>query len=606
MQLSLLNPTGLWLLAGCVAVVGIHLIQQRFKQQSVSTLFLLGEVEESTSKAKRLDWLRNSWLFWLQLLLAALVALLYSQPYLSGLASKSKIVLVLDGSYSMLASKRRVVAEIGDALEQLPGGTKGSELLLFDTAVSGALYQGDSLPRMKEVLEGWKPSHARVDVLKTLRQTGDLHPGADQLVFLSDHQQEVPENWNLVSFGREIENWGMSGFSIEESTSRPGFHSFDGIVKNFGNQVGEKNWWLEVDGQRTNMGRIKLEPGQLANLRADIASSSKKIIVGTDEDEFVFDDILPFVVPKPQSLKVYLERGKFSSSLRKLISSLPNISRVNRAADADFVIRTFQEGSSISSSDTISLYSSSGKAGKPQSLVPEENQLTNHLSFSGLWVSKIAPYQATVNDRVLIWADSIPAVFLRGVEVQNEPSVFHEQLVVNFDLRYSNALSSPAFILLLGRYIEQRRSDSTSDLVGNFDLGASLRPLLKSTAGGSEMTLASLASNSQLQFRNRYKVPAEPSFFSFKKEGHFSIDGASQLPTMEESSFVGFGPFVKRARKLEVVAKESGAVKEIGTAGLLFVLLVALLTWFLSENGSKRLHSSGSGSVDFRASSGRG
>ena len=84
------------------------------------------------------------------------------------------------------------------------------------------------------------------------------------------------------------------------------------------------------------------------------------------------------------------------------------------------------------------------------------------MNWSGLLANESLGVPPKAGDETLVWQGDQPLIFLR-----------HEggaaQLVVNFDIRASNAPELPAFVLLLHRFAEQVRAGKMEDEARNVE-----------------------------------------------------------------------------------------------------------------------------------------
>lgn len=148
-----LNPLGLLALIAVPAVVGLHLYRRRFRTQTVSALFLWEAAPVSSSVGRRRTPLRRNPSFWIELALAALVALAIAGPRGFGATEVPHVVVVLDGSASMAA--------VGGGSE--PGNGAGE-------AVGSEGPEGGVRPRVMAFLEGElarRPNNSRVTILES-------------------------------------------------------------------------------------------------------------------------------------------------------------------------------------------------------------------------------------------------------------------------------------------------------------------------------------------------------------------------------------------------------------------------------------------------------
>ncbi|MDR2903113.1 MAG: BatA and WFA domain-containing protein, partial [Clostridiales bacterium] len=99
--MQFLNPLALIGLLSIPAIIAMYLLKQKYKELTLPSLYLW-RAASGVSEAQR-PWqkLRKNLLMLLQLLLAGLIVLALSRPFLPGTGASSSCVLILDCSMSM-------------------------------------------------------------------------------------------------------------------------------------------------------------------------------------------------------------------------------------------------------------------------------------------------------------------------------------------------------------------------------------------------------------------------------------------------------------------------------------------------------------------------
>src|SRR5436190_23235041 len=99
------HPLALLGLLALPALTAIYLLRNRYRKQVVSSLLLWLEPNMPKEGGPRLDRLQTPLLFFLELLLLALLALAAAGPHLPAPQGGRPLVVVLDDSFSMLAGE---------------------------------------------------------------------------------------------------------------------------------------------------------------------------------------------------------------------------------------------------------------------------------------------------------------------------------------------------------------------------------------------------------------------------------------------------------------------------------------------------------------------
>jgi hypothetical protein len=124
-------------------------------------------------------------------------------------------------------------------------------------------------------------------------------------------------------------------------------------------------------------------------------------------------------------------------------------------------------------------------------------------------------------DRTLVWHGDRPLIFLRETSAG-------AQLVINFDLRISNADRLPAFVLLLHRFAEQARAGKYAAEARNVEtnelLAVTVNPALPPPVLSGESGAV-------------LRAPAFPRFFTVEQGKTTLLTAAAQFGDAREADF---------------------------------------------------------------------
>jgi Aerotolerance regulator N-terminal len=188
--MSLLNPTGLWMLAAAIPVLVAYFLKAPPRPQRISALFLWPRAagpRHSASKLRR--WQRERSLLF-ELLLVCLAAVSISEPQCGDQTGKH-LILIVDGSYSMQATG----ANGEPAYER--ARSEAERLMASEQPTAVTLWESGAQPRLliparsstKEAgsaLRAWRPSRAPHDLAESIRRVSLNHSLGDSYVVLTD------------------------------------------------------------------------------------------------------------------------------------------------------------------------------------------------------------------------------------------------------------------------------------------------------------------------------------------------------------------------------------------------------------------------------------
>ncbi|MEI8313506.1 MAG: hypothetical protein WCH98_22385, partial [Verrucomicrobiota bacterium] len=190
-------------------------------------------------------------------------------------------------------------------------------------------------------------------------------------------------------------------------------------------------------------------------------------VLSLDADHFPLDDSLPMVRPQPKRIGLFREPGTaFEAFFEKFTGSVADRSPDGRdiaLARYDPLLPGIPDGNSIV------VVEQPGKPGKllSGSIVAENHPLVAGLNWQQLLVSDTFSIPPRDSDDLLLSQGGRPLLLLRHDSKGRA-------LLVNFDLRHSNAAQLPSFILMLNRFVESVRAERPDTEVVNVETGQSL------------------------------------------------------------------------------------------------------------------------------------
>ena len=529
------NPWGALALLGIPIVVAIHCLQQKSRALQVSTLFLLERLAPDSQEGTRFTWLRSSLAFWLQILGVLILSWLLLDPRWLQTNAVQRVVLVLDSSISMRAFTGDIVARTGPRLRALAALAPHTYWTLLETDPSRpALYEGFDLAALEKKLGAWSPSLPAHDPDHALEFARSIAPQDAVVVFVTDRPRDLPSGIDLLAIGEPIENCGLVGSRVVGTGDDL---EWQVIVQNYGRKPTHRSWWIELAGQKTDPQTIDLEPGHPKILKGKFPPDLDQLEVCLDPDRFPLDDRMPIVRPQPKLMTVQLLGDDATLDLfARLAQTIPSLATVQAGETADIAFLTLNptkpfSGEALSS---VILYNRPEvhEPFKGEPFVAEDDRLNQDLNWQGLILQPGAAPQLGPDDRVLLWKDRLPVIYLRSLTDGKR------QLVFNFNFSTSNATRLPAFVLLINRFVESLRLDKMAPETRNAELAESLSvaaearggPILLRDAGGMESTTPALAVTT-------LRAPSLPGFFTITQGGETLLTGAAQFTDARESDF---------------------------------------------------------------------
>lgn len=513
-MLSFGNPAGFWALLALPAILAIHFLQRESRRVVTSTLFLLEQLVPASAQGRRFERLRHSVPLWLQLLAALLLTWLLVQPRWLRRDSTQRVVIVLDSSVSMLAFRDALDRELDAHTAALASAAVKTEWHVIESDMSRpTIYSGADRAALLEAVKHWSPHLGAHDFTAALQLAQTLLHGRGTLIFVSDRACALPAGVKLLAIGRPLENCGFAGANVNG-------RQWQALVKNYGAAVQRRTWWIEASGQKSPAQELTLEPGQSSALRGEIPPGASGCEIVLSGDSFALDDRLPIVQPQPKPLQIVAEPGSpFADFFAQFAGSVESVG----SGKPDVRLTSYNSLAPALPNETAIVFvvdPGTATAFLPGNVVAENHPLTADLNWSGLLCRDTQRVAAKPGDQTLVWQGDRPLVFLR------ESGAAH-LLVVNFDLRASNATRLPAFVLLLHRFIEQvsaaKVAAESRNLDTNQPINVAADPALPAPAIDGE--------------RGPLRAPATPGFFDVKQGTQILLHGAAQFADAREADF---------------------------------------------------------------------
>jgi len=517
-MITLGNPAGLWELAMIPAILAIHFLQRESRRETISTLFLLEQLAPESAEGRRFERLRQSVPLWLQLLAAVLISWLLAQPRWVRRDSAQHVVIVLDSSFSMSVFHEEMLRALEAATRRLNSAAAHTDWRLLESDMERpTLYAGPDRDRLLQAAAGARPHLGAHDFAPALAAAQGLLRGRGILLFVTDRRYELPAGVHLLAVGHPIENCGFAGATCDG-------RKWSALVKNYGRAPQRRSWWLEARGQKSPAREIDLAPGQTSVLQGEFPAGADEAEAVLSGDLFPIDDRLPMVVPRQKPLSFAIPpKAPFDEFSHRLVLSFEAAAIVEGRSDLQLIAydaaaapRWPVGGAIIFVADPAT--NTKLLAGE---MVAERDPLTADLNWSGLLCRDTRQIPSQRGDRTLVWHGARPLIFLR--EENGGP-----QLVVNFDLRSSNADRLPAFVLLLHRFAEQIRAGKFAPEFRNVETNQLL--IVASRSGLPPPAIPG-------EVRGISRAPAEPRFFTVRQGDMTLLTAAAQFSDPREADF---------------------------------------------------------------------
>ncbi|MFD2258081.1 BatA domain-containing protein [Luteolibacter algae] len=571
------NPYGLLALLAIPVILAIHFLQRKSITLPVSTLFLLERTQREATSGRRFERFIPSVPLWMQLLAILLLTWFLVEPRFKKENSVHRVAIVVDSSASMSVFKSAAVDALRQTLPGLQGIAATMELTLLPSVPNSArLYSGSSPEALLGVLENYEHHTGVIDPSYALRLARSIVSGDGTVIYLTDTPSEgLPYEARLISVGEPTPNVGFTGITFEE---KQGALTFQAIIRNYDKVPASRKWSLLSSAGRTEPRAFEIDPNSFVTIQADFPIDAQDVRLSLTPDGFTLDDTLPLIAPKPKSLDIFTAVSPGLKGLSdKLLRSLNAAKASNDITSSDLVITSYDPlDPAIPETNAILFVEDPTSQGKylKGGILAEAHPLMDGVNWQALLVRETLELPRLPSDRVLLWQEKRPLIFLRE-------NAGRQILCFNFDLRLSNAVQQPAFIVLLHRFAEGIRAKKIAPEHLNLETGQRLN-LATIKAAPVEINATDLKGR-ELGPPGENRAPPVPGFLTISQNGDPLLKAAVHFADTREADLTSCAP---------------GEISEITTAAslelhtgpdpfkrlwLLLLLPVLCTAWFFTS-----------------------
>ncbi len=575
---TLANPLGLLALLGIPVVLAIHFLQRKAIQLPVSTLFLLERTQRDAASGRRLERIIPSVPLWMQLLAVLLLTWFLVEPRLQKSGSVQRIAVVLDSSASMGVFKNEAIAQLITALPSFQGPASSLEITVIESAPSRPrLYAGSEIKDLRAVLEKWQPLGGLTDPTQALRLARSLVSREGSVIYLTDTPtNSLPFEAKLIAVGSPIENVGFTGVTF---TTEEGALVWRALVRNYSQKPVDRTWSLRTATGSTEPRAVHLEAGALLTLQAAFPPAAKNVCLVLSPDRFTLDDTLPLVAPQPKPLALFTATSPaFADLTTKLLRALDAAVPTNDAASADLALTSYDPLDPVlPAGNSVVFVEDSTKTGAylKGGILAEAHPLLDNLNWQSLLVRETLQLDRQPNDKVLLWQEKRPLIFLRDRPATAKRPA-SQQLCFNFDLRLSNAAGQPAFIVLLHRFAEAIREAKVAPTTENLE---TYQPLKVTSAPGIPLQITATDTTGKPLPAPSSQAPAIPGFLTIRQGEKTLLDAAVHFGDTREADFITCAKSEQASLTQPATLERHTKPDPLWRVWILLLILALLVSW---------------------------
>ncbi len=337
------TPLAFWGFLALPMLVGIYWLRTRHRRLPVSSLMLWIEPRESPLGGTRIDRLRTPLLFFLELLMLALLVLAAAEPRLPLRERVRPLIVVLDDSFSMRAGdpnspRHQAMAALEAELKRQPRPT-----VRFLLAGDRTQALGEPAHSTVEALDRLREWHCRGAVSRleeALAFAGELGGELPLLLVLTDREPPMELREGRVqwwSFGQPRANR-----AIVSATRTPHEAAERCLIEvaNYSEREDEATLILETGEPPREWRRstLRIAPRETRRVVLTLPEETPSLRARIDEDELPIDNrviLLPASVPPVRTL-VRLDDKALREALEKALKATRHAERVEKQPEIVF------------------------------------------------------------------------------------------------------------------------------------------------------------------------------------------------------------------------------------------------------------------------------
>lgn len=339
--MSFLLPIAFIAFAALPVIVIFHLLKLRRDDWRVSSTLLWRQSMQNIQANTPFQKLRANLLLFLQLLLAAALALALTRPVVNMQVKEGvSRALLIDVSASMATKdevgKSRLDRALALARDRINGMLPGDEtcLILFDDDAELVQPLTDRRKRLLRALDGVEARALSTNPADALSMAESIlrKRAAPEIVLFTDGAfRDVAAlsgaaSVQVVSVGSETRNVGITAVNAREEIGGGGRRQLFVLAHNFGDADAEVEMDIEHDGRLIDSRRVTVPAGaDQSILYPDLAIEEGRLTVSlTTGDDFAMDDTAYCVLRPPRPFRVRLVT-KGNPYLRRALEQDPTV-----------------------------------------------------------------------------------------------------------------------------------------------------------------------------------------------------------------------------------------------------------------------------------------
>ena len=319
------TPFALLGLAGLGILIGIYLLRNRFRQQTVSSLMLWEDHKKPRQGGLRFSRIQTPLLFLLELLAILLLALAAAGPLVRKQRETASYMIILDDSYSMLAGSESTAQQRakGAILDRL----NSRKIFRVQFILAGSeprllARSARSTTQVQRILEDWTCRSQTADLTGAVLLAMDLAGRSARVLVFTDHAPPA-------SFNTEWVQWYSLGQPLNNLAFTEAAMGADNrcvlSVANLSDQPTEAQLILEAKEFQTTIHQetVSLDADQVVRYFFELENADQKYVARLSEDALTVDNEICLIRQRPKviPLKIQMHDARLDEAVRRAVET---------------------------------------------------------------------------------------------------------------------------------------------------------------------------------------------------------------------------------------------------------------------------------------------
>jgi len=477
-KLEILNPIAFSFIFAPILLILFYFLQGGKEKRKVSSLLFWNSLEtDSRSFSIKFQFERDL-LFYLQLFIILLLIFALLRPVLTkNVKEVERLIFIIDRSASLQSTdleNDRFSNLKKDILKQINNLSTNTKISLIEADSSPEVIYNFSENNNEIInyINNMESSTEPLDVERTFQLIKMLNNNNEEIYFYSDGAFNLEEeeyinivnqaSFNFIKFGNNVDNIGITNFSIQEKRGLAGQYSTFLEISNFSDE--NKEVELEVKKERMIIlkDRFIINSGDKFRKEYELRSEEKNLfqITLNNKDQFMVDNQIKFHLGDEDNDRFLVAFiGKENYFLERVFLVIPGVRfvKVNNLSDDYYDLYIFNEVNPPENFKQNSIIIKSDNESNDNQVIDIMNWEKDHpifrfVNFAELQIKNPNYDFISPGSKIVLKSEKGPLMSL--VDEEN-----YKKLEIAFSLNNSNLLLQSSFPIFMANLIKWIRPD---------------------------------------------------------------------------------------------------------------------------------------------------